>query len=220
MFDWVVKIGGSLFPDYAIDVLEALVGQNVLVVCGGGVFANLIRELNEATHFSDSANHFAAIDCMDIIGELLADKVEGAVPIYDLNDAHDILNSGKVPILLPSRFMRCIDTLEHSWDVTSDSIATYIAHLIDAKLLIVTNVDGIYTREPSFEDAKFINEIDANKLLSFGETSVDASLSRLLIKFGSNCYVVNGKFPKRVLSIIDTSINNIKNTQYTLIRGE
>jgi hypothetical protein len=219
MFDWVVKIGGSLFPEYAIDVLETLKGQNVLVICGGGVFANLIRELNETTDFSDSANHFAAIDCMDIIGELLADKVECAEPVYDLNTARDIVKSGGVPVLLPSRFMRCVDLLEHSWDVTSDSIATYISHLIGAKLLIVTNVNGIYTREPSFEDAKFINEIDANKLLSFGETSVDASLSRLLIKFGSNCYVVNGKFPKRVLSIIDTSIN-IKDTQYTLIRGE
>ena len=219
MFEWVVKIGGSLFPDYAIDILDALVGQNVLVICGGGVFANLIRELNDDIGFSDSANHFAAIDCMDIIGELLSDKVVNSIPIYDLNDAADVINSGKVPVLLPSRFMRCVDLLEHSWDVTSDSIATYIAHLIDAKLLIVTNVDGIYTREPSFEDAKFINEINANKLLSFGETSVDASLSRLLIKFGSDCYVVNGKFPKRVLSIIDTSID-IENTQYTLIRGE
>ncbi len=219
MFDWIVKIGGSLFPDCAIDVLDNLVGHDVLVICGGGVFANLIREINEDMDFSDSANHFAAIGCMDILGELLADKVEGAVPVYDLNAAKEVISTGGVPVLLPSRFMRCVDSLEHSWDVTSDSIAAYIAHLIDAKLLIVTNVDGIYTREPSFEDAKFIDEIDANKLLSFGETSVDASLSRLLIRFGSNCYVVNGKFPKRVLSIIDTSID-IKNTQYTLIRGE
>ncbi len=219
MFDWVVKIGGSLFPDYAIDILDNLAGQNVLVICGGGIFANTIRELNENMNFSDSTNHFAAIDCMDIIGELLVDKVDCAVSVYDLNAAKSMIGYGKVPVLLPSRFMRCIDSLEHSWDVTSDSIAAYIANLIDAKILIVTNVDGIYTREPSLEDAKFINEIDANKLLSFGETSVDASLSRVLINFGSDCYVVNGKFPKRVLSIIDTSIN-IKNTQYTLIRGE
>ena len=107
--------------------------------------------------------------------------------------------------------------MEHSWSVTSDSISLYIAHQLKAKLLIATDVDGIYTRQPSQDGAEFIKYIDAKKLLDFGETSVDEVLGELLIRYKLNCYVINGKHPERVISLIDA--NNVDKTKYTLIGG-
>ena len=52
-------------------------------------------------------------------------------------------------------------------------------------------------------DAKFINDIGVKKLLSFDESSIDLMLPVLLEEYGFDCYVVNGKIPQRVLSIID-----------------
>ena len=217
--EWVVKVGGSLFPENAIKLLHALEGKEVMIICGGGNFANMIRDYNQELKFSDDASHEAAILCMDIMGKLLADKVPGAQSSDNLNQVNRILKTNKIPVFLPSRLIHYLDPLEHSWNVTSDSISVYISHILQAKLLIATDVDGIYTRKPSFKDAEFINEISAKKLLSFGETSVDTALSELLINFGSNCYVVNGKYPERALSIIEGRFSK-KNIQYTLVRGD
>ncbi|MBU4536063.1 MAG: delta 1-pyrroline-5-carboxylate synthetase [Euryarchaeota archaeon] len=217
--EWVVKIGGSLFPENAIKLVQSLVGKDVMIICGGGNFANIIREYDQELKFSDDAAHEAAILCMDIMGNLLADKVPGAQCVDNLYQANMILKNNKTPIFLPSRLIHYLDPLEHSWNVTSDSISLYISQILQAKLLIATDVDGIYTRKPSFKDAEFINEISAKKLLSFGETSVDTALSELLINFGSNCYVVNGKYPERALSIIEGRFST-KNTQYTIVRGD
>jgi hypothetical protein len=213
--EWVVKIGGSLFPDHAINLVESLKNRDVLLICGGGDFANLLRQFDHKIHFSNSANHHTAILCMDIVGRLLSDKIKDVIAVYSMEDAKNVIKAGKTPILLPSKLMYFLDPLEHSWRVTSDSISLYFSHLLEAKLLIATDVDGIYTRDPSQDGAQLLKNIDARKLLNFGETSVDDSFAELLFQHPSACYVVNGKYPERVLSIMDG-----ESSIYTFIGGD
>ncbi|WP_292792284.1 delta 1-pyrroline-5-carboxylate synthetase [Methanobrevibacter sp.] len=215
----VVKIGGSLFPDHAIELAEKLKGTGSVVVLGGGEFANLIRRYDEEIKFSEETNHWTAIDCMDIIAKLVNDKVESAELAYTIEDVNRLSEEGFTPIFVVSEFLRKEDPFECSWDVTSDSIAAYVAHLLNAKLLIVTNVNGIYTQEPKESGSTFISKIDATTLLTFQESSIDVMLPSLLLKFGSDCYVVNGKFPERVMSLIDDNVNEY-NFDYTQIIGE
>ncbi len=215
----VVKIGGSLFPDYAMDLAKRLKGTDSCIVLGGGEFANLIRRYDEEQNFSEEANHWTAIDCMDIIAKLVNDKVESSKLAYSIEEANQISEEGFTPIFVVSDFLKREDPFECSWDVTSDSIAAYISHLLNANLLIVTNVNGIYTQEPKEPGSTFISKIDASKLLTFQESSIDVMLPSLLLKFGTNCYVVNGKYPERVLSLIDDNINDY-NFDYTQIIGE
>ncbi len=221
--DWVVKLGGSLFPEKAIGLCEALVATNksydksppkILIICGGGTFADKIREYDTSVHFTDDGNHTAAILCMDIIGTLLADTVQGLIAVNSIDEIESVADQGKIPVFIPSSHMELVDPLEHSWRVTSDSIAVYLSNLIEAKLLIATDVDGIYTHDPCCDGAKLIKNISAKKLLNFGETSVDEFLPELLIKYKSDCYVVNGKHPDRVISIMKD-----KSSEYTLIGG-
>lgn len=156
---------------------------------------------------------------MNIVAKLLDDKFEFTEITEDLDEAKQIAMLNKIPILVCSKILKELDPFEHSWNVTSDSIAAYISNLLEAKLLIATNVDGIYTRKPTYDMSNFIDEIDAKELLNFDETSVDLTLAELLLEFGSNCFVVNGNYPERVLSIIDDN-NDIYNFQYTYIRGD
>ena len=215
----VVKIGGSLFPNYAIDLAKKLENTNSLIVLGGGEFANLIRKYDSEINFSQETNHWTAIDCMDIIAKLVNDKVESTKLAYSIDDAIAISNEGFTPIFVVSKFLREDDPFECSWDVTSDSIAAYISHLLNANLLIVTHVNGIYTQEPKESGSTFISKIDAKTMLNFPESSIDVMLPTLLLKFGTNCYVVNGKYPERVLSLIDDNINDY-NFDYTQIIGD
>ena len=215
----VVKIGGSLFPDYAIDLADKLKNTSSVIILGGGEFANLIRKYDAEQEFSDEANHWTAIDCMDIIAKLVNDKVESTKLAYSIDEINQISDEGFTPIFLVSEFLKVEDPFECSWDVTSDSIAAYVAHLLNANLLIVTDVNGIYTQEPKEPGSTFISKIDATTLLTFQESSIDVMLPSLLLKFGTNCYVVNGKYPERVLSLIDDNINDY-NFDYTKIIGE
>ncbi len=215
----VVKIGGSLFPDYAIELANQLKNTNSLIVLGGGEFANLIRKYDSHQNFSSEVTHYTAIDCMDILAKLVNDKVDSAKLAFSIDEIIEISDEGFTPIFIVSEFLKKDDPFECSWDVTSDSIAAYVAHILNANLFIVTNVNGIYTQEPEEQDSTFISKIDAKTLLTFQESSVDVMLPTLLFKFGTNCYVVNGKFPERVLSLIDDNIIDY-NFDYTLIIGD
>ncbi|AMD18416.1 delta 1-pyrroline-5-carboxylate synthetase [Methanobrevibacter sp. YE315] len=219
MVKQVVKIGGSLFPNYAIDLAKKLKGTDSCIVLGGGEFANLIRKYNDEIAFSEETNHWTAIDCMDIIAKLVNDKVDTTKLAYSIEEVNQISDEGFTPIFVVSEFLKKEDPFECSWDVTSDSIAAYISHLLNANLLIVTNVNGIYTQEPEEPGSTFISKIDAKTLLTFQESSIDVMLPSLLLKFGTNCYVVNGKYPERVLSLIDDNIIDY-NFDYTKIIGE
>lgn len=156
---------------------------------------------------------------MDIIAKLVNDKVSSTKLVFSIDDAKKVANNGFTPIFVVSDFLMKEDPFECSWDVTSDSIAAYVAHLLNANLLIVTNVNGIYTREPSEKGSRFISVIEAKNLLTFEESSIDLMLPSLLIEFGTNCCIVNGKYPERVLSLIDDNIDDY-NFDYTRITGD
>ena len=83
------------------------------------------------------------------------------------------------------------DPLENSWDVTSDSIALYIAHRLNAsKVLLCTDVDGIFTADPkTAKNAELIKKISPTALLAMKQrTSVDKALPKLLDQWPIDCY--------------------------------
>ena len=73
--------------------------------------------------------------------------------------------------------------------------------------------------EPALSEFPLQIEIDVKKLLTFEESSIDLMLPSTLIRFESDCYIVNGNFPKRVLSII-TNQGNFDAFPYTYIKGD
>ena len=116
----VVKVGGSLFPDYAIDLVKKLKSTDSLVILGGGEFANLIRKYDDILNLSDETAHNAAIDCMNILAQLVDDKVSSSRLAYSIEEAEEINKLGLTPILIVSKILKEDDPFECSWDVTSD----------------------------------------------------------------------------------------------------
>lgn len=108
------------------------------------------------------------------------------------------------PVFLPSRLMFEEDPLENSWDVTSDTIAAYYAFRLGAaKVILVTDVDGVFTKDPKkFKDAKLFKKLSNKKLLTLGRTSVDKFLPKLLSETPLDCYIVNGKCPERIDAVL------------------
>jgi len=207
----VVKVGGSLADDPAslaslCQELSVLVkAHGILIVPGGGEFADTVREFDKTYSLSNMVAHKMAILAMDQYGFFLSDITPNS---YVSHSLEEISNSAKgtLPIFLPSKLMFREDPLEHSWDVTSDTIAAYIAGLLHAeKLILVTDVDGIFSEDPKKNvDAKLIEELSAKKLLGWNKrTSVDKTLPKILLKANLDCYVVNGGYPERIKMILE-----------------
>jgi len=207
----VLKVGGSLADDPAsltmlCQELSALAeAHRIAVVPGGGEFADTVRKFDKTYGLSDTVAHKMAILAMDQYGFLLSDITPKSHVSYSLEE---IINSaeGTLPILLPSKLLFREDPLEHSWDVTSDTIAAYIAQLLHAeKLVLVTDVDGIFSEDPKKSlDAKLVEELSAEELLGWNRrTSVDKNLPKNLLQSNLDCYVVNGGYPERIKLILE-----------------
>jgi aspartokinase-like uncharacterized kinase len=96
--------------------------------------------------------------------------------------------------------------LESSWDVTSDSIAAYVACKLQApKAIFVTDVDGVYSADPRLhKNERLLNEVSVQELQTFGgRTSVDRYLPKFLLKSPLDCYVLNGNFPERIAAVLE-----------------
>lgn len=175
---------------------------SILIVPGGGVFANHIRSVSKEYSLKDDSSHWMAILSMEQYAYYLIDKTG----INSTDEIEDIPEG--VSLLLPYALLKKTDVLPHSWDVTSDTIAAWIAREIGAVFIKVTDVDGIIYNDVVLE------EISAEKLLKMGSTCIDTSLPRFLINNAMDCIIVSGMHPERV---IDAVIG--KNVAGTHIKG-
>src|SRR5262245_46528940 len=136
--DLVVKIGGALLehPPHFAAVLAAVSAagceRRILVVPGGGRFASAVRAINPALQPSDDAAHWMAVLAMDQHAQLLAERLSGGRVVETPQAIAAALGSGHIPVLAPFHWLRDADPLPHSWDVTSDSIAAWIASVVGA----------------------------------------------------------------------------------------
>lgn len=142
----VVKVGGGLLahPDDLRRVISRIEkAPSVLVVPGGGPFADIVRRVDADHPLSDFRSHRMAILAMEQYAEVLLDRFSGcAERVESIGEAHAALHAHRVPVLAPSRWLRRADPLPHSWDVTSDSIAAWVAGQAGATTLVLVKPPG------------------------------------------------------------------------------
>jgi hypothetical protein len=144
----VVKLGGGVLGhpaqyDAALKMVETAAGeQPVLVVPGGGLFADAVREADQRFQPGDSAAHWMAVLAMDQHAHLIAARLNHGVVVTGAQEAAAAIDSGSIPVLAPYRWLREADPLPHSWEVTSDSIAAWVAGAVGAKRLLLIKPAG------------------------------------------------------------------------------
>jgi 5-(aminomethyl)-3-furanmethanol phosphate kinase len=207
----LLKIGGSLalYPEKLRKLCTTLSKlsekHSIVLVPGGGEFADTIRKVDTRFVLSSKITHRMAILGMDQYGLLLSDLTNNSLAVDSLEGVKKTLASGKMPILLPSKLLSQDEVLENSWEVTSDSIAIYIAHLLSAcKVILVSDVDGILSDDPKTNsNAELMKRISVDEILALKKrTSVDNFVPKLLRKWPLDCFVVGGLFPERVEAIL------------------
>jgi aspartokinase-like uncharacterized kinase len=139
----VIKIGGGLLGIAgALEQVCATVGAlgrrvPAVVVPGGGPLADAVRELDGRLGLSAGAAHWMAILAMDQYAHVLAERIPGGRLVEESGAIAGILEAGAIAVLAPSRWLRAADPLPHTWDVTSDSVAAFVAGALDAERLVL-----------------------------------------------------------------------------------
>ncbi|MCK4960056.1 MAG: amino acid kinase [Planctomycetes bacterium] len=189
--------------------------EQIAIVPGGGVFADTVREVYDKYHDShechrscksddgcgltQEAAHNMAILAMEQYGHFLS-GISG-IPLCDsVNDGCKL----PIHIILPAQMLseKCEENcgedagMPHTWDTTSDAIATWIAHRYNALMIKATDVDGI------MHNGHVLEHISARELMEWDTSCIDTVTPAMLLRHHLDCVVVNGRYPERVIDAI------------------
>jgi 5-(aminomethyl)-3-furanmethanol phosphate kinase len=139
--DWViVKLGGSYAASRQlrrwIEVVESCAGQ-VVVVPGGGPFADAVRTAQMAMGFDDRTAHHMALLAMDQYGCAIASLGTRCKPAVSAAQMHAVALEGGVPIWSPVPMALAASELPASWQLTSDSLAAWLAGVLGSTRVLL-----------------------------------------------------------------------------------
>ena len=152
----VVKLGGSLanseeLPNW-LDVIAAAGAGKVVLVPGGGPWADEVREAQKREGFDDRIAHRKALRAMERYAELLAGLREKFCLAASIADIQKALRNGTVPVWLPYDMVVADRSIPESWDITSDSLAAWLAGQLNASALLLVKSLMIVGPQPGIDE--------------------------------------------------------------------
>ena len=141
----VVKLGGSYAFSSDLQGWLAAIASNagdIVLVPGGGPFADAIRNAQPRMGFDDDAAHHMALLGMDQYGRALAALNKRFTPAASIAGIRRALRAGNVPVWSPTEMVLKRNDIPRSWEVTSDGLAAWLACRIGARrVLLIKHVD-------------------------------------------------------------------------------
>ena len=205
----VIKIGGSLDACGALPALCRAVGEMgrshaLIVVPGGGAFADRVRDACRRYPLGDTTAHRMALLAMDQYAHLLARLIPGSILTARISSARRLAALRRPAVLLPSVSLARCRVLPHSWRVTSDTIAAWVAHRARCpRVVLLKDVDGLFPAWPPRGRSIPIEEEMTVDELALHRGGVDAYLARFLASARLETRIVNGRFPGRLKELLE-----------------
>jgi len=208
----IIKLGGSLLYDFPktkelLKELEKEKNSNIAITVGSGALGEMYKEFissfSEQIPFRDSLRDYSNIQSIN--ASILTALNPNFVVCTNDEEIEEVLRKGKIPILDARGFMKVFekDTYQKS-DVRSAHLCN---HFHCKNLIIITNVNGIYDKDPNQnETAQRIEKITPEELKKMGRTAVDEGLAEKIEEYDLTCYVlgvdslVKGKTKEEIIT--------------------
>jgi aspartokinase-like uncharacterized kinase len=137
----IIKLGGSLAGSPALRAwLDGVVRHGAgraVIVPGGGRFADAVRMAQARWRFSDAAAHDMALLAMEQFGLMLCALDARLCAARSRADIRRALADRVLPVWLPSALLARAAGVRKNWDVTSDSLAAWLARELRASHLVL-----------------------------------------------------------------------------------
>ncbi len=163
----VVKVGGSLYDHPKLkDGLKAWLAArpeaHVLIVPGGGDFAEAVRRLDTVHGLGEEASHFLALLSLQPANYFLRDLLE--IDEWSVHSCNWWLDNYRSILSYAKQFLRHYETrhptpLPRTWEFTTDSLAACAAHDAGCELVLLKSVD--IPPAVSWEEAAARGHVDA-----------------------------------------------------------
>lgn len=142
----VLKLGGSLLESGRLASVLDIVARRkrpVILVPGGGKFADQVRQSQAANGFDDASAHRLAMFAMHQMANVIASRSRHFAPAATKEEIGMAGVNGLVPIWLPSTLAGADETIPKTWDMTSDSLAAWLAGAVGAKEVALVKSCGV-----------------------------------------------------------------------------
>jgi dihydroneopterin aldolase len=176
----IVKLGGShATGPHLKDWLDAIAAEagSIAIVPGGGPFADVVRTAQASIGYDDRAAHVMAMRAMAQFGCALGSLHPAMRLAASRSAISRALKEGKIPVWSPEAMARAA-ALPESWDLTSDSLAAWLARALGAGSLVLV-------KHGRFEGAA----IDAQDLVARG--IVDPLFPQYLRESGARTWLAS-----------------------------
>jgi aspartokinase-like uncharacterized kinase len=221
------KIGGKILEDLKAlkstmsqltQLLEKGILQRIIIIPGGGTFANFIRKIYSELKFNDELAHWMSIISMNYNGIELSKKYPNLKVIENFRELKK--KEEGFYIFLPYQFLKENDVLPHNWEVTSDSIALFLAGKLGlSECFLIKDVEGIMDKEKSvireISTTEFRKLKKSGKLLgvkTIGDKlkdqsrPIDSYLLSLIERLKISCVILSGSSnSQRIIDFFDKS---------------
>jgi aspartokinase-like uncharacterized kinase len=173
----------------------------IIVIPGGGVFADTVERMQKKFQFSDLSAHRMALLGMNQYGHMLAELMGSSAIISDrIDQVGMLLKKGSCVIMQVYDRFSHDESVEASWKVTSDTLACLIAGEVQAMgLVLLKDVDGLY--DPG-NPRSIISRVSTAGLVKRRIRGVDEAFPNCIKKNGLTAHVMNGRWPSRLEKIL------------------
>jgi 5-(aminomethyl)-3-furanmethanol phosphate kinase len=144
----VIKLGGSLETSGKLrlcldKVDEDYQGKSVVIVPGGGVFADQVRKTQRQWQFDDRTAHRMAILAMQQMALLFYASKPQFKLATSITEIREQATQQIISIWSPGVAELDKAGIPSSWDITSDSLSAWLAKTLDADRLILVKSGNI-----------------------------------------------------------------------------
>ena len=211
----VIAIGGSIllkeydskkFQEYSTILKDLAKEHDIYVVVGGGKpareYIGVVRDLGAGEAQCDDIGIEVTRINAKLMLSALGDAAYQRVP-HNFQEALEFSASGKIIVMGGTE-------PAHSTDAVSAILAEYI-HA--DKLINLTSVDGMYTKDPNkFDDAELVPEITATDLLEFlsGKDVIavtyeffDTTAVQMIKRSNLETVITNGFEPENLIKAVN-----------------
>ena len=137
----VLKLGGSLLSSPILPQWLYLAVQegrgSVVIVPGGGVFADQVRSTQKIWQYDDQTAHYMAILAMQQMALLFKGLCSDLCVVNKVEAIRPALEKKAVVVWSPLAIELDAGKIKASWDVTSDTLAAWLAVQLSAERLIL-----------------------------------------------------------------------------------
>ena len=211
----VVAIGGSIllkeydckrFQEYSRILKDLALEHELFVVVGGGKpardYIGVVRDLGAGEAQCDDIGIEVTRINAKILLSALGDAAYQRVP-HNFQEALEFSASGKIIVMGGTE-------PAHS----TDAVSAILAEFVNAdKLINLTSVDGMYTKDPNkFDDAELVPEITATELLEFLSGKdvkagtyefIDTTAVQMIKRSNLETVIANGFEPENLIRAVN-----------------